>query len=357
MNPAIKRPLYPMPTLEENLHKLVNAKSFSMVDALVGFSQVKLDEESSYLTTMHTPIGRVRWLRLPFGICSAPEEFQRRQREVLEGLNGTINIADNILVFGCGDTQAEADADHDRNLLALMDRCRQRNLKLNPDKFKLKLRSVKFMGHEVSKNDLMPDNSKIDAITDMPVPEDKKAVQRFLGMCNFLSQYVPNLSDLCSPLREISNPTSEFSWSATQQDAFNQIRSKITSAPTLQFFDPQAQVTLQVDASEYGLGTALLQHGRPIAYCSSTLTESERDKYAQIEKECLVAIVHAMNRWDQWLYGPRDILVETDHKPLETIFKHPGHRQCTQAAPEDDVETAEIQLQHTPQKRQYYVPC
>ena len=86
LNKAIKRPLYPMQTLEENLYKLVSAKRFTLVDALVGFTQVSLDDESSLLTTMHTPIGRVRWLRLPFGISSAPEEFQRRQREVLEGL-------------------------------------------------------------------------------------------------------------------------------------------------------------------------------------------------------------------------------------------------------------------------------
>ena len=84
---------------------------------------------------------------------------------------------------------------------------------------------------------------------------------------------------------------------------------------------PEVWVTLQVYPSDYDLGAALLQHG-PVAYCSSTLTDSKRDNYAQIKKDCL-AIVHAMNRWDQWLYGHRDILVETDHKPLETIFKHP----------------------------------
>ena len=182
----MKRPLYPMPTLEENLHKLVNAKRFTLVDALVGFTQVSMDDESSLLTTMHAPIGRVRWLRLPFSISSAKEEFQRRQREVLKGLEGVINIAD-----GCGDTQEEADKDHDNNLIDLLERCRERNLKLNPEKLKFRLHELPFMGHKVTTNGLKLDESKIEAITSMPVPTDKKAVLLFLGMCNFLAQYSP----------------------------------------------------------------------------------------------------------------------------------------------------------------------
>ena len=153
LNTAIKRPLYPIPTFEENLHRLVNAKCFSLVDALVGFSQVLLDDESSYLTTMHTPMGRARWLRLPFGISSAPEEFQRRQQEVLEGV---LKIADDILIFGRGDTREEADIDHDNNL----ERCRERNLKLNPQMFKFKLRNIAFIGHQISEDGLVPDDSK-----------------------------------------------------------------------------------------------------------------------------------------------------------------------------------------------------
>ena len=322
LNMAIERPVYPMPTLEENLHHLVQAKCFTLADALVGFSQVLLDKESSFLTTMHTPIGRVRWLRLPFGISSAPEEFQRRQKEVLEGLDGIINIADDILIFGRGETYEEASRDHDENLLALLERAKERNLKLNPNKFRFKLKKVRFMGHMITEDGLVIDDSKVEAIGKMPVPENKKAVQRLLGMCNFLSKFLPKLSDTCAPLREVSSVNAEFSWSSPQQVAFQHIKDMITTTPVLGYFDSSAPVTLQVDASDYGLGAALVQSGKPVAYASSTMTKSEKDNYAQIEKECL-AIVNAMYRWDQWLYGHPSILVETDHKPLESILKHP----------------------------------
>ena len=146
-------------------------------------------------------------------------------------------------------------------------------------------------------------------------------MQRFLGMCNFISAFIPNLSDLNAPLREISHPQAEFEWSHRQNEAFNKIKNLMSNAPVVRYYDPKLPVTLQVDSSDYGMGAALLQQGQPVAFASSTFTSAEKNNLAQIEKECL-AIVHAMSRWDQWLYGHPNILVETDHKPLETIFKH-----------------------------------
>ena len=116
LSKAIKRPHYPIPTIDDILPQLSKAKVFSVLDAEDGFWQVKLDELSSYLTTVWTPFGRYTWLRMMFGISSAPEEFQRRQHEITEGLQVVYVIADDILVYGCGDTEAEAIVDHDKNL-------------------------------------------------------------------------------------------------------------------------------------------------------------------------------------------------------------------------------------------------
>ena len=104
---------------------------FSVFDVRNGFWHVELDEESSKLTTFITPFGRYRWLRMPFGLTSAPEEFQRRQHHVVEGLPGVMAIHDDILVVGKGKTHKEAQLDHDRNVHALMIRCRERNTDSN----------------------------------------------------------------------------------------------------------------------------------------------------------------------------------------------------------------------------------
>ncbi len=138
INKAILRPLHQMPTLNEQLHKLCNAKCFSIIDIHEAFLHVPLDEESSLMTTMHTSFGRYRWLRLPFGVSSAPEEFQMRLSTALEGLEGVINIADDILLFGEGDTYDTAEIDHDRRFVALMERLKQKNIKANKDKLKFK---------------------------------------------------------------------------------------------------------------------------------------------------------------------------------------------------------------------------
>ena len=110
INKAIEVPKYLIPTVDELLPKL---KILSCVDVYKGFTSIVLDESSSFLTTMHTPIGRYRWLRMPFGVSLGPEEYQRGQHEALEGLNGVVNKADDILVFGSGETIKEAERDHD----------------------------------------------------------------------------------------------------------------------------------------------------------------------------------------------------------------------------------------------------
>ena len=144
VNKAIIRPVYPIPTLEENIHRFNQAKIFSVFDIKDAFQTIELTHESSLLTTMHTPWGRYRWTRLPFGISSAPEEFQRRLHDVLCGIEGVVNIADDIIVIGRGGTLADTIQDHDRTVIALLNRLSHHNLKLNPDKIKFKTSTAPF---------------------------------------------------------------------------------------------------------------------------------------------------------------------------------------------------------------------
>ena len=332
INKAILRPVFQLPTLNEQLHRLYNAKCFSLVDAKEGFLQVPLDEHSSKMTTMHTSLGRYRWLRLPFGISSAPEEFQSRLLSALDGLDGIICIADDILVFGEGNTSEQAEIDHDRRLVALMERCTEKQIKLNPEKFRFKVREVKFMGHVISDKGMKPDPEKVEAVTHLPRPKDKTALLRLIGMLNYLSPFCQNLSAVIQPLRALTKEGVEYVWSEIQDKAFNEAKHLVSTAPTLMYYDINKPVTLQVDASEGGLGGALLQPNKdnklqPVAFTSCSMSETEQ-RYSQIEKECL-AICNGFQKFDQWLYGKRDIEVHTDHKPLESIMKKPLNKAPT----------------------------
>lgn len=326
INKVIERPIYQMTTLTENLHKLSQAKCFSLADVREGFLHLPLDEESSFLTTMHTSYGRYRWMRLPFGISSAPEEFQMRLNTALEGLDGTFCIADDILIYGEGNTYEEAEENHDQRFIEFLERCRQKNVKLNPDKLQFKLREIKFMGNIITDTGIRADPEKIKAIVEMESPPNKAALLRFIGMANYLSPYCRNLSSTIQPLRMLTHDGVQYNWSDDQQTAFVTAKKLIANAPTLMYYDINKPVVLQVDASDQGLGGTLLQSNengklQPVAYTSCSLNSTEQ-MYSQIEKECL-AICNCFSKFDHWLFGKSDIEVHTDNLPLVTVLKKP----------------------------------
>ena len=294
---------------------------FTIVDVSEAFHTIVMDEESSQLTTFQGPNGRYCFTRMPFGIASGPEEYQRRQHEFLDGLHWVINIADDISVFGCGDTKEEVDIDHDRNLMSLLEKCSTHDLRLSAKKLQFKSPSVTFMGHKLTDKGVEPDPSKVVAITQMATPTDKASEQHFLGMCQYLSKFCPNLFETVLPLRALTKEDSTFIWSNDHDNAFNSAKNLIASATALRYCDAALPVTLQVDASEDAIGVVLLQDDQPVCFTSHTLNSTEKN-YAQIEKKCL-AIVSCVDKWHQYLYGKRDITVHTDHQPLETIFKKP----------------------------------
>ena len=319
LNKAILREKYPMPTIEEIATRLHGAKVFSVLDAKNGFWHVKLDEESSYLTTFHTPFGRYRWCRMPFGISSAPDVFQRRMHELIEGLNGTEVVADDFTVAGFGDTLEEAVRDHNKNLVAFLQRCSERSVKLAVEKLQLCLEEVPLIGHYATTSGLKVHPEKVKAVLEMPRPNDVKSLLRFNGTVQFLAKFLPRLSDMAHPLRQLTVKNAQWVWSETQEKAWNDIKSAITQAPVLRYYNLQDEVTLQCDASETGLGAALLQLQQPVSFASRALTQTET-RYAQIEKE-LLSIVFACEKFDKYIFGRDVVHVETDHKPLEEIFK------------------------------------
>ena len=195
LNKALQRDHFSMPTIDDVLPKLANAKVFSSCDLSSAFWHIQLDEESSNLTTFMTPLEKLKFLRLAYGLSPAPEIFQRKLLEAPAGLNGVACIADDILIYGCGDSVELAQQDHDRNMIALLDRCRDKGIKLNKEKMKLNCASVTFMGHELTSDGLRPDRRKAEAIQRMPAPVDRQGLLRLLGMATFLARFCPSFSE------------------------------------------------------------------------------------------------------------------------------------------------------------------
>ncbi|KAK3108602.1 hypothetical protein FSP39_011752 [Pinctada imbricata] len=156
----------------------------------------------------------------------------------------------------------------------------------------------------------------------MPNPVDVAGVRRFVGFVTYLAKFLPKLSEICEPLRRLTQKNVEWHWTDQHEKAISKVKQLVTSDPLLQYFQPGKKVTLQCDASEKGLGAALLQDAKPVAYASRALTDTE-GRYAQIEKE-LLAVVFGLERFNVYTYG-RPVQVQSDHKPLEMIFRKPLH--------------------------------
>lgn len=314
LNKSIKREHFHIPTLEEIQAKLAGCKFFTTLDCSTGYWHVKLSRRSSYLTTFNTPFGRYRYLRMPYGISSAQEIFQRKVSQILEGIEGTLNFVDDILIF------APTEEEHDRILEKVLQKCRESNIKLNKSKCQIKKIRTKYLGHIISGEGMYPDPDKVEAIAKMQTPSDKQGVHRLLGLVNWLARFIPNMSDLTEPLRILLKKDIEFHWQPQQEKAFQNIKEAVTNQNVLKFYDVNQPVAISADASKSGLGAVLLQGGQPVAYASRALTTSEQN-YAQIEKECL-SVVFACERFHQYVYG-KQVKVENDHKPLEAIFRKP----------------------------------
>ena len=140
---------------------------------------------------------------------------------------------------------------------------------------------------------------------------------------NYLAKFLPKLSDVTEPIRQLTRKDVPWNWSESQENAFQEMKSLVKKAPVLAYFDNEKTVHIQCDASERGLGAALLQNGKPVSFASRALTDTET-RYAQIEKE-LLAIVFSCEKFDHFTLG-RTVHVQSDHKPLESIMKNPLYR-------------------------------
>ncbi|UYV80773.1 K02A2.6-like [Cordylochernes scorpioides] len=316
LNKFVKREHYPIPSVEYTLAQMGGAKLFSKLDANSGFWQIPLSEESSNLTTFLTPFGRYRFKRLPFGISSAPEVFQRKMSNLLESQSGVNCHMDDIVIWGA--TQEE----HDERLRCVLRKLQDSGLTLNKEKCIFSVKEIKFLGHLITERGVLPDPNKVQAIREFPSPSSISEVRRFLGMVNFTGKFIPDLPTILYPLNQLLVKRNDWRWDSAQEEAFEKVKKLLSTSPALTLFDPNLPTTVSADASSYGLGAVLLQksedgYQKAVAYASRTMSETEK-RWAQIEKESL-AIVWACEKFQDYLMG-NTFSIGTDHKPLIPIF-------------------------------------
>ena len=205
---------------------------------------------------------------------------------ILEECQGCIVIADDITVHSC------TEVEHDACLQNLMQIACKYNLVFNPQKTHVKAQAINFFGCLYDANGVLPDPGKVKTVHTLPACTNITKFQECLGLVMYLSPFILGLSTLTAPLHELLKKDTDFSWNCTYDAAFQWVKQAVISETTLRYFDTSPLVTIQVDASQVGLGAALLQNGKPMAFASKALTETEC-WYANIEREILAAIFGA----------------------------------------------------------------
>lgn len=317
-NKAVIREPHLMPTMDEILTKLKGAVLFSTIDLSSAFFHVELDSTSRHITTFYSGRKFYRYKRLPFGLCNAPDIFQKTMENILEGCEGIVIYLDDILIYG------NSPEDHARNLSAVQKKLKEHNVKLNLKKCIFEQEEVTFLGFRFTSRGYRVTKERLAGIENFRKPVNVAEVKSFMGLINFVDRFIINRAEKTKTLQNmISNQ--EFVWSKEAEDEFEFMRREaLQIVKNLGYFCIKDSVELIVDASSVGLGAVLTQRndkGEPriISCASKRLSPTER-RYPQTQLESL-AVVWAVERFRFYLFG-RDFKIFTDSEANEFIFNN-----------------------------------
>ena len=319
VNNVTKKDAYPLPRVDDTLDALGGAKYFTTLDLQSGYWQVTLEENSKEITAFSTSKGHWEFNVMPFGLTNAPATFQRLMDYVLTGLHWSqcLVYLDDVIIFGRNFDE------HLTRLRTVLARLNGAGLSLKPSKCQWAKTEVKYLGHIIDGAGIKPDPSKLIAVRDFPIPENRTEVRAFLGLASYYRRFIPSFATIAKPLTNLTK-TKEgkaFQWTSEEKTSFEHLKELLMQSPILCCPDFNKPFILQTDASNHGLGAVLTQEQDgaevAVAYASRQLKPSE-ENYATIQKECL-AIVWAIKYFHHYLFGQSHFTVITDHCPLQWI--------------------------------------
>lgn len=314
VNAVSRKDAYPLPQVTTILDRLRDARYLSSLDIKSAYWQIELEETSKEKTAFAIPgRGLYQFVTMPFGLCGAPATWQRFVDSVLGAdlePNVFVYLDDIIVVTSTFEKHVEVVAE-------IFKRIRAAKLTLNKEKCKFCRPELKYLGYVVSADGLRVDPEKIKAIVDIPVPRSQKEVRQFTGMASWYRRFISNFATRIHPLTSLLRRRSQFEWSAEAENAFQDIKSCLITAPILSCPDFTKVFTISCDASGIGVGAVLSQEYAQgegvVAYASRTLTRQEQ-KFSATERECL-AVIFAVEKFRPYVEGT-EFTVITDHYSL-----------------------------------------
>lgn len=333
LNRITKPDRYPIPYLQDFTYFLHGCTIFSKVDLLRAFHQVPVEEGDIPKTAISTPYGSYEYTKMPFGLRNAAQTQQRLMDEVLRGLPFVFCYLDDVLVA------SRSVEEHRCHLMQVFERIKKFGLVVNLKKSEFGTSSIDFLGHHVTSEGIKPRSEKVNAILQYPVPDTAEELHRFLGMLNFYRRFIPHAAEHQHELRRLiihnkKKDRTPIVWTPTSSAAFDDAKRSIADVALLAHPDPEAELSLVVDASDYAVGGALhqtLKDGRvqPLGFFSRRLTAPQLN-YSTFDRE-LEAVAQSIKHFDYWLDGRR-FIVYSDHQPLSRALDRNSPRSSKRQA-------------------------
>ena len=291
-------------------------KFFTKIDLSKGYWQIPVRQEDVPKTAFVTLDQHYEFLRMPFGMMNSGATLTRAVRELLSGMNNVVSYVDDILVH------TETWQEHVSVLTELFRRMEAANITARPTKCVIGAADVEFVGHRLGQGAVSLQEDNVEKIHNAARPKTKKEVRSFFGLVGYYHDFIPNFAAVAAPLSDLTKKgqPNHVKWSEPQEKAYASLKQAIIRKPILQLPDMGKGFVLRTDASDVGVGAALLQDAGgklfPVAFASKKLLPREQ-KYSTIEKECL-AIVWGVKKFSLYLYGKQFVL-QTDHNPLQYL--------------------------------------
>ena len=319
VNSLTKADSYPLPRIKDCIDRIGHSKYVSKFDMLKGYWQVPLSERAKEISAFVTPDGLYQYKVMPFGIRNVPATFQRLINQVTTEVSGCEAYIDDVIIY------SDNWSNHVEQINVFFDKLKEMNLTINLAKCEFGCAQVSFLGHIVGQGEVKPIAAKIEAISQFPVPKNKKELMRFLGMAGYYRRFCKNFSTIVEPLTNLLHKHQEFRWSVESDTAFQQVKGMLSHHPILVAPDFTKPFKLAVDASDIGAGAVLIQDDdqgidHPVCYFSKKFNNAQK-RYCTTEKE-LLALILALQYFDIYIAaagGP--ITVFTDHNPLTFLHK------------------------------------
>ena len=263
--------------------------------------------------------GRIyTWTVVPFGAKNAPPFFQRIMDALLLDLPYVELSLDDIIIF------SETEEQHFQHIKQVFEKLNQINVRINLTKCKWYQTEVNYLGYKINEKGLQADPDAVKNILRFKIPGSKEEVERFLGVVNWLHEFIPNNAAILAPITELKKTKTlkKWEWTKEAQHAFDTVKKVVENAPILRYPNFDKPFVVITDASNYAIGGALLQHNtngqlQPIEFCSKKLTANELNWHVA-EKEAY-AVIYSLEKWERFLMGHHNT-VYTDAKNLESLF-------------------------------------